>query len=56
MKVCVKLLVYDVWAAEEDKTELLSVGVNIFNKLYLKERPIYLPMVTIININEYMIN
>ena len=46
MKVRVKLLVYNVWAAEEDKTGFLSVGVDIFDRLYLKERPIYLPMVT----------
>ena len=52
MKVRVKLLVYDVWAAEEDKTGFLSVEVDIFNRLYLKERPIYLPMVTMSTINQ----
>ena len=36
MRVCVKLLADDVWAAEEDKTVFLSVGVDIFNQLYLK--------------------
>ena len=51
MIVRVKLLEYDVWAAEEDKTCFLSVGVDIFDQLYLKERPISLPMVTIITTN-----
>ena len=46
MKVCVKLLVDDVWAAEEHKTGFLSVRVHIFYWLYLKERPISFPMVT----------
>ena len=32
-------------AVEDDKTGLLSVGVDIFDRLYLKEQPIYLPMV-----------
>ena len=35
MKVCVKLLADDVWAAEEDKTGFLSVGVDISDQLYL---------------------
>ena len=39
MDVPVKLLAYNVWAAEYDKTVLLSVGVDIFDWLYLKERP-----------------
>ena len=30
-----KLVVYDVWFAEDDNTGLLSVGVGIFNRLYL---------------------
>ena len=46
MDVCVELLVDGVWADEDDKTGFLSVGVDIFDQLYLKERPIYLPMVT----------
>ena len=46
MKVCVTLLADDVWAAEEDKTDFLSVVVDIFDWLYLKDRPISLPMVT----------
>ena len=46
MKVCVKLLADDAWADEEYKTGFLSVGVDIFDRLYLKEQPIYLPMVT----------
>ena len=47
MKVCVKLLADDVWASEQDKTGFLSVGVDIYDQLYLKERPIYFSMVTI---------
>ena len=39
MDVCVKLLADNVWAAEEDKTGFLSVGVDIFDFLYLKEQP-----------------
>ena len=49
MNVCVKLLAYDVWAAEEDKTGFLSVGVDIFDRLSLKQLPISLPMVTLSN-------
>ena len=45
MDVCVELLADNVWAAEDDKIGFLSVGVDIFDQLYLKERPIYLPMV-----------
>ena len=45
MDVCVELLADDVCAAEYDKTCFLNVGVDIFNQLYLKERPISLPMV-----------
>ena len=36
MDVRVKLLADDVWAAEDDKTGFLSVGVDIFDQLYLK--------------------
>ena len=52
MIVHVKLLLYDVWAAEEDKTGFLSVRVDIFDQLYLKERPISLPMVTVSTIKQ----
>ena len=45
MDVCVVLLADDVWSAEDDKTGFLSVGVDIFDQLYLKEQPISLPMV-----------
>ena len=45
MDVCVELLADDVWAAEDDKTGFLSVGVDIFDQLYFKERPNSLPMV-----------
>ena len=30
-----ELVVYDVWFAEDDNTGLLSVGVDIFDRLYL---------------------
>ena len=43
--VCDKLVVYDVWFAEDDNTGFLSVGVDIFDRLYLKELPISLPVV-----------
>ena len=47
MDISVKLLLYNVWAAEDYKTGSLSVGVDIFDWLYLKEQPISLPMVPI---------
>ena len=47
MDVRVKLLADDVWAAEDDTTGSLSIEVDIFDWLYLKERPISLPMVQI---------
>ena len=50
MDVRVELLAYDVWSAEEDKRGFLIVGVDNFDQLYLKERPISLPMVQIITI------
>ena len=52
MDVHFELLVDDVWAAEDDRTSLLSVGVDIFDRLYLKERPISLPMVQISTIKQ----
>ena len=33
--VCDKLVVYDVWFAEDDNTGFLSVGVDIFDLIYL---------------------
>ena len=51
IKVGVELVVYDVWFAENDNTGFLSVGLDIFGRLYLKERPISLPMVPISTIN-----
>ena len=50
MNACVKLLSDNVWAAVEDKTGFLSVGVDIFDRFYLKEQPISLPMMTMSNI------
>ena len=52
MDVCVKLLADDVWAAEDNNTSFLSVGVDIFDQSYLKEQPISLPMVQISNIKQ----
>ena len=34
IKVGVKLVVYDVWFAEDDNTGFLSVGLDIFDRLY----------------------
>ena len=51
MDVRVKLLAYNVWAAEDDIIGFLSVGVDISDRLYLKERPISLHMVLISTIN-----
>ena len=44
MDVCVVLVAYDVGAAEDDKTGLLSVEVDSFDQLYMKEQPISLPI------------
>ena len=49
--VGVELVVYDVWFAEDDNTGFLSVGLDIFVRLYLKERPISLPMIPMSTIN-----
>ena len=32
---CVELVVHDVWFAQDDNTGLLSVGLDIFDQLYL---------------------
>ena len=45
--VSVELLSDDVWEAEDHKTGFLSVEVDIFDQLFLKKRPISLPMVQI---------
>ena len=42
--VCVELLADDAWAAEDDKTVFLYVGVDIFGRLYSKRRPISFTM------------
>ena len=52
MDVCVRLLADDVWAAENYRIGFLVVGVDIFGQLYLKERPIYFPMVPVITIKQ----
>ena len=50
--VCDKLVVCDVWFAEDYNTGFLIVGVDIFDRLYLKELLISLPMVPMITINK----
>ena len=50
--VCVELAVYDVCFAEDDNTGFLSAGVDIFDRLYLKERRISLTMVPMSIINQ----
>ena len=52
MIVLVKLLVYDVLSVEEDRKGFLSVGVDIFDLLYLKERPFSLHMVIMSTIKQ----
>ena len=49
--VGVELVAYDVWFDEDDNTGFLSVGLNIFDRFYLKERPISFPMVPMSTIN-----
>ena len=52
MDVCVQLPAYDVWSDEYNKTDFLSVGVDSFDQLYLKERLISLPMVPMSTIKQ----
>ena len=52
MDVRVELLADDVWSAEDDITGSLSVEVNSFDQLYLKEQPISSPMVQISTIKQ----
>ena len=47
MDVCVKLLADDAWSAEDDKTGFLSVEVDTFDWIFLKEIPISLPTMQI---------
>ena len=49
--VGVKVVVYDVWFAEDNNTGFLSVGLDIFDWLYLIEQPISLLMVPMSAIN-----
>ena len=44
MDVPVELFADDAWASENDKTGILSVGVDIFDRLFLQRRPISLPI------------
>ena len=50
--VRVEVVVYDVWCAEDDNTGFLSIGVDIFDRLYLLERPITFPMVPMSTIKQ----
>ena len=52
MDVCVESLLYNIWTAKDDKTGFMSVGVDIFDPLYLKEQPISLPMVPMSTIKQ----
>ena len=52
MDVRVELLADDACASEDDKTGFLSVGVDIYDWLYLKERPMSLPMVPMSTIKQ----
>ena len=47
MDVRVELIAYYVWASEDDKTCFLGVEIDTFDRLFLKKRPISLPMVQI---------
>ena len=47
MDVCVKLLADDVFESDDDITGSLSVEVNSFDQIYLKEWSIFFPMVQI---------
>ena len=51
IKVGVKLVVYYVWFSVDDNNGFLSVGIDDLGRLYLKERPISLPMVPMSTIN-----
>ena len=48
MYVRFELLADNVWSVEDDKTSFLSVLVDISDQLYLKERPISLPIVKLV--------
>ena len=50
MDVRVESFEDDAWAAEDDTPGFLSVEVNSFDRLFLKERPISLPTVQLITI------
>ena len=52
MDVRVELLVDDLLSVEYDKTGFLSVEVDIYDRLFLKKRPITLPMVQISTIKQ----
>ena len=56
MDVRVELSVDDVWAAEYDKTCFLSVGVNSFDRLYLKNDQFPCPWCKLVLLNKNMIN
>ena len=52
MDVLVKLITDDIRADEDEKTSSLSVEVNIFDQLYLKDRPISFPVSQISTIKQ----
>ena len=53
--VYVKLLTDDVWAAEDDKTGFLSVEVDSFDQLFLKNDQFPCPYCKLVLQNENMI-
>ena len=52
MDVHVKLLADDVLSSEDDKIGFLIIRMDIFDWLYLKERPISLPVATMSTIKQ----
>ena len=56
MDVCVKLLADDEWSAEDDKAGFLSVGVNIFDQLYLENDQFPWPWCKLVLYNKNMKN
>ena len=56
MDVLAKLLADDVWSAEDDKTGFLSFGVDIFDRLVLKNNQFPCPWCKLVLLKIYMRN
>ena len=54
--VCVKLVVYDVWFAEDDNTGVLSVGVGMIDRLFFKNDQYPCPWWQWVLLTKYMVN